>query len=423
MNPMRWKRAMLAIAVLGLAVTGCAKKQEGGGDGVTLTVWETYNADERPVFLDLVEAFEATHPGVKIRATNLPFMGAEPKILTALATRTTPDIARVDGSFLPKLAIKGALHPLDDYITEGVKSEIVPVALQSNVVNGMLYGLPDQVNCLCLFINRAIFREAGLDPGGPPATWDEFVRVGRTLTDPGKGVFGFGMRNSLWWTLPFFNTYGARLLNGDRTQCVLNEREAVAAFQFKVDLYRKHKIEGGGWMAGGIRDDLGFQTQKYAMVFNGPWAVNTLDETGIEFGVSLIPAGPKGTSTTVGGNNLVVFRSCTHAREAAEFLKFMASRQSQVLWCNALGQIPVNRLANEDLDFERHPYLEVFIEQMRTARPRPQVAVYPEIENAVNPEMQAALEGSKTVQQAMDSAVEEVNRILAREREDARPSR
>jgi len=170
-------------------------------------------------------------------------------------------------------------------------------------------------------------------------------------------------------------------------------------------------------MAGGIRDDLGFQTRKYAMVFNGPWAIKSLGEAGLDFGVALIPAGPAGTSTTVGGNNLVVFRSCTHVREAAEFLKFVASKASQLKWCNALGQIPVNRLAHADLDFERHPYLATFIEQMKTAVPRPQVAVYPEIENAVNPEMQAALEGSKTVKKAMDSACEEVEAILARERE------
>ncbi|MCK4547248.1 MAG: extracellular solute-binding protein [Candidatus Eisenbacteria sp.] len=414
---MTWRLAVSLAAILGCALPGCGKKQEGAGDGVVLTVWETYNVEERAVFRELVTEFEAAHPGIAIRSTNLPFMGAEPKILTALATRTTPDIARVDGSFLPKLATRGALLPLDEYVPASFRDEIVSAALLSNLVEGRLFGLPDQVNCLCLFRNRQLLRDAGLDPDETPATWDDLIRMGKKLTSKDKGVFGFGMRNSLWWSLPFYNTYGAPLLNEEGTRCLLNEKRAVQAFQLKVDLYQKHGIEGGGWMAGGIRDDLGFQTHKYAMVFNGPWAVGTLSKGNIDFGVGLIPAGPEGTSTTVGGNDLVVFRSCKHPAEAARFLMFIASKKSQILWCNALGQVPVNRLANEELDFERHPYLEVFIEQMKTAVPRPQVAIYPEIENAVNPEMQAALDGSKSVQQAMDAAVREVDAILEREKE------
>jgi multiple sugar transport system substrate-binding protein len=411
------KRLCALVCVFALLVSGCGKKQEAGSGEIVLTVWETYNTDEKPVFLEIVAEFEAAHPGVTIKSTNLPYMGSEPKILTALATRTTPDIARVDGSFLPKLAIKGGIQPLDAFVPASFRDELVPVALQSNIVNGHLFGLPDQVNCLCIFTNRQLFRDGGLDPDQTPATWEDFIRIAKKLTNDKRGVFGFGMRNSLWWSLPFFNTYGAPLLSEDKTRCLLGEKTAVDAFQLKVDLYRKYKVEGGGWMAGGIRDDLGFQTNKYAMVFNGPWAVKSLTEAGIDFGVALIPAGPKGTSTTVGGNDLVVFRSCAHPKEAAEFLTFVASRQSQAKWCNALGQIPVNRLANADLDFQHHPYLSTFIEQMKTAVPRPQVAVYPEIENAVNPEMQAALEGSKTVQQAMDSACQEVDAILKRERE------
>jgi multiple sugar transport system substrate-binding protein len=404
------------ICVL-LFLSGCGQKK-AAEDGIVLTLWETYNTEEKPVFLELVAEFEAAHPGVKIKPTNLPFMGSEPKILTALATRTTPDIARVDGSFLPKLATKGALMTLEPYVPVVFRDEIVPVALKTNVMNGQLFGLPDQVNCLCLFTNKDLLKDAGFDPDAAPATWDDLITMGKKIMDKKKGVFAFGMRNSLWWSFPFFNTYGAPFLSEDGTHCLLNEKKGVEAFQLKVDLNRKHKIEGGGWMAGGIRDDLGFQTKKYAMVFNGPWAVKSLTEAGINFGVHLIPAGPKGTSTTVGGNNLAVFRSCKHPDVAAEFLMFIASKESQVTWCNALGQIPVNRLANEGLDFEKHPYLRTFIEQMETAVARPQTANYPEIENAVNPEMQATLEGTKTVQEAMDSAVEEVDRILAEEREE-----
>jgi multiple sugar transport system substrate-binding protein len=67
------------------------------------------------------------------------------------------------------------------------------------------------------------------------------------------------------------------------------------------------------------------------------------------------------------------------------------------------------------VDFSQHPYLKVFMEQMKYAKPRPQTGSYPEIENAVNPEMQAALDGKKPVKAAMESASKLIDEILAEE--------
>ncbi|MFH1314141.1 MAG: extracellular solute-binding protein [Candidatus Eisenbacteria bacterium] len=199
------------------------------------------------------------------------------------------------------------------------------------------------------------------------------------------------------------------------SRCALADKGAVAGFQFKVDLYTKHGVEGGAWRSGGIRDDMGFQNGKYAMIFNGPWAVKGLQQAGIDFGVALIPSGPAGHATNVGGNNLVVFSTSEHPREATQFLMFIASKESQARWANELGQIPVNLLADELIDFSLHPYLKIFMEQMKYAKARPPIGGYPEIENDVNPEMQAALDGKKPVIAAMRSACEKVGVILADE--------
>jgi ABC-type glycerol-3-phosphate transport system substrate-binding protein len=407
------KTTAFAVLLVAACLGGCGG--EKGGGGVTLTVWETYNTEERALFLTLAQEFQAANPGVTIEPVSIPFDGLEPKILTALATNTAPDIARVDVGFLPKVALRGALAPLDQYGIETFKQDLYPVALSSCVVDGKTYGLPDQVNGLCLFYNKELFAKAGLDPEKPPVTWEEFVAAAAKLTDKKAGVFGFGMRNSLWWSLPFIYSFGGEILDTSTNKSTLAGDPAVAGFQFKVDLYSKYRVEGGAWRAGGIRDDMGFQSRKYAMVFNGPWAVKGLKQGGIDFGVALVPSGPAGHATNVGGNDLVVFSTSKHPREACEFLTFMASKEVQARWANQLGQIPVNILADPMVDFSQHPYLKVFMEQMKYAKPRPQTGSYPEIENAVNPEMQAALDGKKSVKAAMESASKLVNQILADE--------
>ncbi|MBD3368613.1 MAG: extracellular solute-binding protein [Candidatus Eisenbacteria bacterium] len=411
---MRKAILLIAVGLVGsLAVGGCG----GGGDEATLTIWQTYNDQENPVFKDIVAEFEESHPGVTIDVVRLPFAGAEPKIMTALTTNTEPDMARVDVSFLAKLATKNALYDLTPHVPPAFREEILPVALQSCMLNDKLWGLPDQTNGLCLFYNRELFREAGLDPDRPPATWDELIEYGKQLTNKEEGVFGIGVRNSLWWSLPFFYTYGAELLSEDGTRCLLASEEGVAAFQLKVDLYQKHGIEGGAWRAGGIQNDLGFQNGRYAMILNGPWAVKTLEKAGMDFGVGLIPEGPEGTHTNVGGNNLVVFRNAKNPELAAEFLMFVASAETQTMWSDRLGQIPINMGALDTIDAEKHPYLPIFVEQMQTAIARPQTQYYPEIENLMNPEMQAALDGTKSVEAALETAVGEIDKLLAGELE------
>jgi ABC-type glycerol-3-phosphate transport system substrate-binding protein len=55
------------------------------------------------------------------------------------------------------------------------------------------------------------------------------------------------------------------------------------------------------------------------------------------------------------------------------------------------------------------------MEQMKYAQARPPVGSYPEIENATNPEMQAALDGKKSVKAAMEAACQKINKIIEEE--------
>ena len=92
---------------------------------------------------------------------------------------------------------------------------------------------------------------------------------------------------------------------------------------------------------------------------------------------------------------------------------FVTSAETQRMWASRLGQIPVNVKASDVITSEERPYLAVFVEQMKTATARPQVMSYPEIENLMNPEMQAALDGTKSVEAALDAAVAEIDALLA----------
>jgi len=394
------------VFVLVLAsVTGCAKKGPS-----KLTIWVNYNDEEFLVFKELADKYQVENK-LQIDIERIPFSGTEQKILTALATRTTPDIARVDLAFVPKLAKKGALAELDTLSgADSLIQNIVPAALQSVMIDGKMYGVPDQVTCLALFYNKDLFRSAGLDPDKPPKTWDEFLAYAKRLTNEKEGIFGFAMNNTLWWTLPFFYTFGADFIKDSK--CALNTPEAIEAMKFKVSLYQTEKVEAGAWKAGAVDPDMGFQSGKYAMVLNGPWKIKTLTDMKINFGVGLIPSGKAQTSTAIGGTDMVIFRNSKFIAEAFKFLCWLTSKDNQVIWSDRLGQIPVHLGATPSVDTLKHPYLGVFIKQLETAHARPPLVNYSDIENAVNPEMELALNGKKTVEQALNDACAKMDALL-----------
>ncbi|MCS6886551.1 MAG: extracellular solute-binding protein [Acidobacteriota bacterium] len=427
----------LTLLALGFALLNAYKLMATPPkDVVELTVWETFNPEEHRIFKQIAAEFEQQYfqkygKQVKLKLERVPFDGLMPRIKYACLAGAAPDICRVDNAWVLTLAYGRAITALDtlpnfNSTIEEVEKEYVAAAIDSNIIelvdeNGQmkrhLYGLPDQTNCVALFWNKDLFkqseeelRSAGLDPERAPATWEEFERYARVLTIPEKKQYGFAMFNSLWWSLPFFNTFGAEFVRTSADGHVygaLDEEAGQKALEFMTRLYQSG-VEAGAWRTGSINPDQGFLNGKYAMILSGPWNLKRFSM--VNFGVSLIPAGPAGTSSNVGGQNMVVFRSSKHPEIALEFLRYFSSEEVQVKWCETLGQIPVNLKAFEKVS-TANPHLKVFMEQMKTAKPRPKIPRMDVLEEKViNPAIQLAMQGDLSADEALRRAVDELNK-------------
>ena len=457
------RRLLLSLFVPVLLLTACQDMSEQDRNAIELVAWVSYKETEHNEFVKLANQFTAnyrqkTGKTVKIIAKQVPFDDLVTNIKMASMSNRTPDIARIDVPKMLELAYHKTLVPLDQLENFGAASieakaaQYMQVPFYTNVIEVKnnqgqsqrhLYGLPEQTTCLALFWNRKMFREraeqlqqAGLDPKRAPRTWDELIRYGRVLTYKRNDdhYYGFAMDNTLWWTMPFFGCYGAQFIrkdeNGNKV-CILGDTRTTAAFQLKVDLYRRHQVEGGAWKSGAIGPDVGFINEKYAMIFMGPWYVKKFREKGLDFGVALIPSisdaeakkvglsAPPVSATNIGGNNMVIFRSCRYPQIAYAFLNFITSCRAQLQWCQQLQQIPVNReaadillgkkkIAGETIKIDAT--IQIFMEQIKYAVMPPQVPRYRYIESdAVNPEMELALKGQKSVQQALQDAASKIN--------------
>ncbi|SHK21290.1 multiple sugar transport system substrate-binding protein [Anaerobranca californiensis DSM 14826] len=412
---------IVVIALLAaFALTGCFGGGKSSGEyelpperqpgtKVELTLWETYNNEEHAVFMEIVKKFEDQNPDIKINVERIPWGGHWGRIATGLAVNETPDIARVDVAYVATLADRGAIVNLDLLGADKVVNEYVDAAIHSNIFRGSVWGLPDQTNTTVLFYNKTLFDEAGVDYPTFDWTWDDLIEAGKKITGIRPGVYGFAMGNTLWETFPYFGTFGAKFLNEDGTKCVLDSPEGIQALSLKVSLNREHGIEAGAWREGAVGAEDGFLAQQYAMIITGPWKIAEYRNAGIDFGISLVPRGPAGTASNVGGTNMVIFRNSRYPREAYQFLRFLTSVEMQAFWANELGQIPVNKGAFDLVDTEKNPYLEVLMEQAKYAIARPVLVNYARVEEIINAEMALALRGEKSPAQALRDAVREIN--------------
>ena len=418
---------VIAYAVLCWYGWGSSSTMNTTADGKTiLTFWHTYGDDEEAILRRVIGDWEKMPENAKftIRPVRIPFDGHKAKIRTALTVGQGPDMGRVDWSFVCELARKNSVADLGTFGFDSIKNDYLEAPLNACCVDNKYYGLPDQSNCIALFYNRTIFKELGLLPqdsvykfgeqiGGKPfpQTWADFAAFAKQFKDSSKGREPFAIMNTLWWNLAIFNTFGAKVVDGNK--CVIDSQASVDALTMIAGLY-KDGIEAGGWKPGAITPEQGFVNGKYVMILMGPWNLKRFKEDlKLDFGIALIPGGPAGTSSNVGGTDVVIFKDKPIERQKASysFLTYFTNAQNQADWCLKLNQLPINTKANNLVKFEDE-HQKAFMEQMQKTKPNPVVKDFGLLEDIVNPEVETVLAGSKTAKQGVESISKRVQNLL-----------
>lgn len=448
----QWRFIVLfAVAVCALSLAWADAESAREAKPVRLTLWQGFKFKEVSLLRENIAEFKtkwnAAHPDrpLEIIESQVPFFDMVQKLRSAALARQVPDIAFVDVNNMVQLIYGGVARPLDELPNFPAKSidefraRFVPGAFDSNVAvfkgKRHLYGIPAQTTTLALFYNKKRFREkaadlraAGCDPERAPRDWDEFIRYAKVLTEPAKELYGFGMNGSFWFTMPFFNQYGAEFIRRDEKgnlRPAIPSPHALAALERKANFYLRDGIEAGAWRDGALDPDQGFKNNRYAMVLTGPWMIEDFRSAGLDFGVALIPRVPLGeakrlglvppdatedspeaeklTAGNVGGMNGVISTTCKDPDVALEFLLFFTSTPIQRRWAEEMGEIPVVLEAQKNLNLSRFPEVPTFIQQINTAKAFPAIPLANTFEPQIfNPEFSLVLQRRATPQQALE---------------------
>lgn len=390
-----------------------------------LRIWVTYNSEQFQLYRKVARRFEQRE-NVVLKISRIPWSGQSEFLQYAANSHRAPDIARMDLGIIPKFAAGGALLPLT-FSMEDLEDKLLPAALDAAKVrdrdgNITLFGLPDEFTTLALYYNREHFRRADLDPDRPPKNWDEFRKIAKLLTrdtdqDGSDDQFGFAMNVTPWFSMPFLFSFGGKILDDQKLECLLNEQAAIDALDFQVALSRDG-LEAGAWQQLAIPPDAGFKSGRYSMVFSGPWNLENFRRSGVDFAVALIPGNPLAkvvSSTNVGGNANVIFKTSKHPDMAIKFLKYLLSAEVQTLFCNELGSIPLRVDVQPAEHQMKNKELTVFMEQSLYAGSRPKIPGYDRIEDIITKEVETAFKGDRTPRQAYEKACRNIESMILRD--------
>jgi ABC-type glycerol-3-phosphate transport system substrate-binding protein len=184
-----------------------------------------------------ISEFEAKYPWITVQPEE--YNWTAPTFTAALAAGTLPDVFTIpftDGKGLI------AQHQIVN-IDSRVRALGYADKFNKNVIvngqdkDGAIWAVPIAAYGMSLTYNRTLFKQAGLDPDKPPATWDEVRAAAKTIAEK-TGVAGYAemaTENTGGWQLTT-STYalGGRMQTVDsdgKVTATLNNPQTKAALE------------------------------------------------------------------------------------------------------------------------------------------------------------------------------------------------
>ena len=406
--------------------------EEASDDALHLTFYYPVNVGGSAAALieQICADFNAENPDIVVEPVYTGnYDDTVTKIQTAIQGGTPPDVFVSLATQRFTMASTGMAMPLDDLIAadgeegQAYIDDFLDGFMLDSYVDGQIYSIPFQRSTMVLFYNKDAFEEVGLDPEDPPETWEEVVEYGQKLTNENRYGVGLALNSgSAQWAFTGFclqnSANGENLMTEDGKQVLFDTPENVEALQFWLDLQNKYQI-----MAPGIVQWTDLPTQflagEVAMIYHttGNMA-NINDNAEFEFGTAFLP-GHKRVAAPTGGGNFYISSGISEERVQAawKFIKFATETERAAQWSLDTGYVATRESCFEtDLIknyYEELPQAKVAYDQIPYSGPELTTYNAAEIWRVLNDNIQAAVVGDATPQEAFTAAQEQATEILA----------
>ena len=388
-----------AWALVLLPLVGC-----GGGGGqadgpVQIVIWEQRDPQERAVMDAILEDYKATHPDVTFSLVHYDTENLRNQYQTAALAGGGPDVVYGPSDQVGPFSELEIIRPLDEFLPAEHWNRFLAAALDT--LNGHVWAVPDQVgNHLNLLYNTTQIAK-------PPETFAEWIEMAQAATVTAEAAadrrYGLAFEfNEPFWLIPFLTAYGGWVMDENR-QPTLDTRACVEALAFVRDLRDKYQVVPRE-CSYQLMDTL-FKEGKAAMIINGPWSFEDYKKANVPFALAKIPrleAGRPWAAPMIGTKGYSVSTEMESGKKAAviELLDYLTSTEVAARFAVELGILPAIEAAYDDPRVRDNELLLASLEQWKVGRRMPVVVEMRAIWDAMRPNMQSVLNGTKTPEEA-----------------------
>ena len=224
-------------------VAGGGQEEEGP---VTITFWTHEDPNRTNLEERYMEEFISTRPDVTIeRVTNSSSKMPE-LLLTAFAANEGPHIFNTQIEDAYAYIVNGRVAAVDPESVGyksagGIRDAYVDGVLDAVTMDGDIFGLPLELTNWAPYLNKRVFRSAGLDPEKDyPRTWEDVadvsekivLREGQIITRRG---FDFRYPYYLVSVVPMVEQLGGKLISDDGKTAIVGDEAWLEFLRFMAD--------------------------------------------------------------------------------------------------------------------------------------------------------------------------------------------
>ena len=400
-----------AVLALGIVSSHCQPLPDTSGDERGPINFAA-GKDASGLLPRLAEKWNQRHPDEKVTIFELSFSADEQRIAMAQnfqAGSSRYDVIYTDVAWSAEFAARGWVEPLDEH--RFVTPNIVPAVTNTARFNGRLFGAPFTAQGGMLFYRSDLIKS-------PPKTWSELRYLCQTISkQTGIGCYAgqFSQYEGLTVNIAeAIASAGGSLVADDGNEVTVDSPEAREGLRFLVDGFQQGWIPKAAITYKEEESRRAFQQGQLLFLRNWPYVYAMANASGSDsavagrFNAAPIPGLNGIGRSIVGGKNLMLSKFSKHKASAKDWMEFMQSEEAQ----SELDNPVLLSLYDDAALRQRLPFLPVLKEIMVHAATRPSTPNYHAVSLVIQKNAYAALQGRKTVDQAIVDMADDLRRAI-----------
>lgn len=345
---------VLGVSLLASVFSGCGASKEASTGSkstnkeVTLT-YGIWDKNQEASMRQIADAFEKSHPNIKVKIELTPYKQYWTKLETAAAGGTLPDVFWMNGPHIAQYANGKMLMPLGEkFKKDNFDTTVFPESLINLYsIKGEKYGMPKDWDTTALWYNKKIFDDAKIPYPDDTWDWNKLREVAKKLTDKSKGIYGIAAPQED--QQGFYNTAlqtGGFIISDDRKTSGYDKPETIEGIQCWIDLIKDGSSPTVAQMEDTQPSNL-FESGKLAMVFQGSWMISefakneyTKDKTDC-----VVMPKMKKRAAVIHGLSNVIYSKTKNADASWEFVKFLGGKEANEIQAKGGAAIPAYKPA------------------------------------------------------------------------------